>query len=163
MGRQIRFFMDSRDEAEFLRFVCSSSQVQVLAYRSSVPEPQELEDLSDAFRVWLFNKGASSRLALRPVEGQKLFMVDEFTSSVIEFSRTIVKNGKMHPGRLWAEFRFLDPEEKWVSKEPQFTRWYNTLSRWIRTHCSREVDPDFYFGPGALELFRQGKVEVRYF
>jgi hypothetical protein len=169
MGRQVRFFMDRNDEKRFVEFVRSSRDVVILPYDSPDPRFPPLNDLPDyssdnfSFMLWLFNPRVSSRLETDYVPEQHHYTIDRDTSSVVEFSRTIREGNIVRPGRLWAEFKYLDPDRKWALKEPEFKKWYESLAKWIRKNYSREIDPDFYFGPGALKLVKEGGVEVRYF
>jgi hypothetical protein len=167
MGRQVRFFMDTRDERQFMEFVRTTGDVIILPYwsREASPSPVgELPDpLSEQFEafLWLFNRSVSSALETSFVQEQNRFTINRDKSSVIEFSRTIHDNHILRPGRLWVEFKYVGVDGDWVSKEPEFRQWYEQLVKWIRKHYSRQIDPDFYFGPGATELVRSGEVEVR--
>lgn len=161
--------MDREDERDFVEYVRSTGDIRMLPYHSPTLKPQGLEELpapsSDGFpfHLWFFNRDISSRLVLEYIPEQECYMVEEFASSVVEFRRTVCKKGTMHPGRLWAEFKFTDKQGNWVLKEPEFKKWYESMAKWIRKNFSREIDPDFYFGPGALRKLKGGQVEVRYF
>jgi len=168
MGRQVRFYMDEEDERRFLEFLWTTGDVVVLPYSSrqaKFPELTELPGFSSEqfdFFLWLFNRNVSSKLVTEYVPQQEYFVIDREKSSVVEFSRTILDQNIIRPGRLWVEFKYLDPEGNWESKEPGFKKWYEIVAKWIRKNYSHEIDPDFYFGPGALELVRKGEVEVRF-
>ena len=166
MGRQVEFYMWGQDEREFIDFVKSTGEVIILPYTSpkaDMPALAELPPASDEFMLWLFNRNVSSRLLTRFVQQQDYNVVDRDLSSVVEFSRTVLSEGVLVPGRLWAIFNYVTPDMQWAYKEPEFKKWYERLARWIRKNYSR--DPDlghgFYFGPEARELARTGKVKLR--
>jgi hypothetical protein len=168
MGRQLEFFMNSEDEKEFLEFVKRSGDVEILPHHiyslesagvTRLPEPVA-ENFN--YALYLFNRSASSRLITRYVDSLDCYIVDDSVSSVIEFTRTIREGSTIRPGRIYAQFKYVDADGNWASKEPEFQKWYETLARWIRKNYSREIDPTYYFGRGALKMVKHGEVEVRY-
>lgn len=166
MGRQIRFFMDNGDEERFLDFVKTTGDVVVLPLHSSVANPESVPALPDisapfGYFVWLYNRSVPGNLETTYVPAQKYYTVDEEKSPVIEFSRSIREGRIIRPGRLWVELKYIDDDGDWKFKEPEFKEWYEQLAKWIRKHYSHEINPDFYFGPGAAKIVRSGEVEVK--
>ena len=168
MGRQVRFIMDEEDERTFLDFVKTTGDVIVLPSSSPQAEYSALTELPGFsseqfdFFLWLFNRSVSSRLVTEYVPQQGYFVIDRQESSVVEFSRTIIDQGVIRSGRLWAEFKYLDSEGNWAFTEPEFKKWYEVLAKWIRKHYTREIDLDLYVSPGALGLVKKGKLKVEY-
>ena len=168
MGRQIEFFMDSHDEEEFMRFVRSTGDIVVLPPYIKNPHNPGVTALPQPasknfnYAMHLFNRSVSSRLFFMYSDKMACHIVDGIDSSVVEFKRTIAWDKKMRVGRLYAEFKYVDSGGKWASKEPEFQKWYELLARWIRRNYSREIDPDYYFGPGALSAVKSQKMEVIY-
>jgi len=168
MGQQVRFFMDSGDEKRFVEFLRGTGDVIILPYHSPTKNPIGLKNLpnpsSDDFpyHVWLFNRSVSSNLVMEYIPTLNCYMVDQSVSSVVEFSRTVQRENMMRPGRLWAEFKYLDSKGNWAFKEDEFKKWYESLVKWIRKNHSREIDPDFYSGPGAVELIKKNRLEIRF-
>lgn len=49
----------------------------------------------------------------------------------------------MFPGRIWAEFTFLNKDRTaLLLKEPEFSKWYDVLANWIKKHSERVVWTD---------------------
>lgn len=170
MGRQIRFFMDGGDEKTFIDFARTTGEVLMLVDPSPKADFNPVSELPNVSvtkfwtRVWLFNKSVSSNLVPVFVPNQRYYMIDCLRSSVVEFRRTTRSDDAMRPGRLWMEYKYANPDGRnWIPKEPEFKAWYDTLARWIRKNYSREIDPDFYVGAGALKLIQERKVHVKYF
>jgi len=170
MGAQVRFFMDKDDELQFEEFAKNTGDVVFFVDPSPTPDFEPIaafpEPRSVRFwsRIWLFNRALPGRLLTRFVPDLSYYTIDGLMSSVVEFDRTVRDGGLLRPGRLWAEFRYAnETATEWISKEPEFKKWYETLARRIRRDYSREIDTDFYTGPGALRLIKEGKVEVKYF
>ena len=168
MGRQIEFLMDPADEEVFIGYARGTGDVMVVPHRLKDLKHLGISDLPDPvtenfnYALHLFNRSISDRLITRYVEEQNCYMVDDSVSSIVEFSRTIREGKTIRPGRLYAEFKYVDSEGKWAPKEPEFQKWYETLARWIRKNYSRDIDPHYYFGPGALKLVKSREVEVSY-
>jgi hypothetical protein len=170
MGAQVRFFMDKDDEAQFAEFVKKTGEVLFFVDPSPtsdfkpvavLPEPHSVRFWS---RVWLLNRTVSTKLLTKFVPRLEYYTIDGLRASVIEFDRTIRDGDILRPGRLWAEFRCANETATgWTPKEPEFRKWYESLARWIRKNYSREIDPDYYVGPSALRLIKEGNVQIKYF
>jgi len=72
----------------------------------------------------------------------------------------------MFPGRIWADFTFLNKERTaLLPKEPEFSKWYDTIARWVKKHSERVVWTDpirrktsviGYAGVGAQKFYDSG-------
>lgn len=92
--------------------------------------------------------------------------MDSLQSSVIEFSRSRISDSTMFPGRIWAEFTFLNNERTaLLPKERKFSEWYDRVASWIKKNSERVVwtDPKLgkvevvgYAGRGAQKFYDSG-------
>ena len=162
MGRQVNFYMNQEDENEFLEFVKGTGKVDILPYKSQTSTFEPLEKLPDPFSekfsggLWLFNRGVSSNLLVEFVPTQGYYSINPLQSSVIEFTRSGVKEKYLRRGRLWAEFTYLDKERMiLLPKEPEFGKWYDAIAKWVRGKYDR-LERLIYAGPGAQKLLKEG-------
>ena len=109
---------------------------------------------ADSF--WFFNNKISPNYITKYIPIQGYYLMDEFQSEVIEFSRSYLMNNIFHRGRIWAEFRYIDPKtNSWVNKNPDFKKWFENISKWIKKNYFK-LDPMIYIGPGAKK-YLEGK------
>ena len=162
MGRQVNFYMTREDEEKFLRHVRSSGDVAVLPYASPTQDFKPLLDLSDSpiqkfsGTYWLFNRSVSNNLVVTFVSAQGYYTVDDDRSSVVQFIRSSLRNGSIHRGRIWAEFKYLDRDKMaLLPKEGEFREWYYTIAKWIRRNY-KLLERLTYAGPGALKRIEEG-------
>jgi hypothetical protein len=177
------------DEGEFLKFVRATGGVDVLPWKSPTREFKPFHKLPTPFTgdlwtsAYLLNKAIPHRLIVTYVPTQKYYTVEDSDSSVIEFSRSYLKDGKLKEGRLWADFarvggppEFLErlqqgklgdkslpplPSPILEPKEPEFKAWYETLIRWIRKHCKPLPGPvGEHVGPAAAKAVKEGRITL---
>ncbi len=153
--------MTRQDEERFIEFVKGTGNISVLPYESPTAEFSNVKTLAEPFSVpswsflWLYNRDIKPEPITEYVPQQKYYEVERFRSPVIEFSRSFVKENSMRPGRIWAEFQYLDEETRsLVQKDPKFRQWFSQLANWIRKNYEH-VDRMVYAGPGA-QAFRAG-------
>jgi hypothetical protein len=170
MGRQVNFFATAHDEARLIEFIKKTGDIVVFPYSSVSPIFSPLDQLpgkgSTKFwaHVWLVNNDFSPTIVTEFIPPQGYHLIDESRSDVIEFSRSIQDGDALRPGRIWAEFDFLDDSgSQLVPKRRDFKRWFGVLAKWIRMNYSKEINPDFYVAPDAMMLVRAGKLQLRYY
>jgi hypothetical protein len=167
MGRQLGIYFNLEDSLNFLDFASTTGSVVVLPRQSPTSDFIPISRLDDKTRaVFLFNRDVSSNLVTRYVSQQGYYVLDTLQSSVIEFSRSPKRENTMFPGRIWADFTFLNQERTaLLPKEPEFSKWYDTMATWIRKHSERVVWTDQilrktsvigYAGPGAQKFYDSG-------
>lgn len=101
MGKQVNFYMLEEDEKEFVEFVLGDGKTVILGRGSLQEVPPILghlpiEDPSPPlFRNYVYFWKPGYPLFMRyivmkagPLQGQGVYLVDDLTSSVIEFSRS---------------------------------------------------------------------------
>lgn len=100
-----------------------------------------------------------SKLTIK--EAPRFSYIDQFSSSVIEFTRCAIRDNTVHAGRI----HNLDP----LSKGGQFVKWYEKNALWLRTRYKRAalIAPSGkrvsigIAGPDAWRLSQQGwKLEL---
>ncbi len=162
MGRQVNFFMAKEDEDRFLSFVKQTGDVVLLPPVSATSDFQPVEELPEPLsrdmwrQFWLWNRSITSNFQSEYVPEKGYFAINGLLSSVVEFSRSYVKDNTMYPGRIWAEFTIIDSEaEDLGQKDREFRKWYETLAKWIRRefyHTGWMI----FAGQGALKFQNQG-------
>jgi hypothetical protein len=159
MGRQINFFMTSKDEKDFLDYARSTCNLAILPYTSKESVFKPLESLSPPksqdfwWNLWLVNMDISHKVVTKFIPEQGYFLVDESASDVLEFSRSLPFDDRLNRGRIWAEFysHFDDNTGQLVKKDQELGKWFERLVRWIRKNFRKE-DSLIYIGPCAQEL-----------
>jgi len=154
--------MTREDEDEFLKFIKSTGKIQLLPYASASPDFHPIQNLPDPFSgkfsggVWLFNPDVSSNLIIEFVPAQNHYTVNPLQSSVVEFSRSGVKEKTLYSGRIWAELTYVDNKKTvLLPKEVAFSKWYDLLANWIRRRYER-LERLIYVGPAARKLIDEG-------
>lgn len=134
MGRQLGVYFTKEDCQNFLDFAKTTGNVVALPWKSPTSDFAPIETVDDKnLGFFLFNRGISSNLVIRHVAQQSYYAIDSLQSSVIEFSGSSIRDRTMFPGRIWAEFTFLNKERTaLLPKEPEFSKWYDILANWIR-------------------------------
>jgi hypothetical protein len=167
MGRQVGIYFTLEDSQNFLDFATTTRSVVVLPWQSPTSNFVPISRPDDKPRaIFLFNRDVSSNLVTRYVSQQGYYVLDTSQSFVIEFSRSIIRENTMFPGRIWAEFTFLNKgRTALLPKEPEFSKWYDTIATWIRKHSERVLWTDQilrktsvigYAGPGAQTFHDSG-------
>lgn len=162
MGRQVNFYMSREDEREFVDFVRSTANVEILPYTSATREFTPVQTLPEPLsmkfwgELWLVNRSISSNLVVNFISQQGYYTIDGLQSSVIEFSRSFLQEGVLKPGRIWAEFNVFDGGRMiLLPKESGLEEWYDAIAKWIRKRYKR-VSSSFYAAPGAMRFRQDG-------
>jgi hypothetical protein len=154
--------MTTEDELDFLDFVKTTGNVKILPLYSTQDDLAPIDILPEPFskKNWvqflLFNQSISENLKVDFFPKPGHYAVDEITSSVIQFSRSSIRDGVVRRGRIWATFSYPNQARgKMLSKEPTFKQWYETIDRWIKKRYLR-LDRLIYAGPGAQKFVSDG-------
>jgi hypothetical protein len=161
MGRQTQIHMLAEDCRRFVRFLRERDPVVVTPMHSD--STAEIEDCAapwdspDVYCVW--NQALLTTLHRR--QTGKYFNVDT-DLPVVELSYhgyfPEPWNGQtgLAQGRIWASSE---------GRSPEFTRWYDSVVRWIRKNFIRDrgVGLEGFIGPAAYEWFRQGGLLMPFF
>ena len=162
MGRQVNFFMAKQDEDEFLKFAKQTGNVVVLPPVSATSDFQEVDVLPEPFstdvwkQFWLWNRSITPSYQSEYVSEKGYYTINGLLSSLVELSRSYVKDNTMYPGRIWAEFTIVDEEANDLGqKDREFRRWYEALAKWVRRefyHTGWMI----FAGRGALKFQDEG-------
>ncbi len=156
---QINFFMDDRDEADFLAFVSLRERARIIPYAWTewkIPMTLALAE-TDSFRwsTWLFDDNGSNPLEATFIPQQGYYVVEEMRSAVVQFSRSARRDFDISEGRLWVSGYRLNQNNEYLSQDPDLKAWYESLAQWIRRRYCKTTS--FYWvGPGALECVQRG-------
>ena len=139
MGRQVTFFMAREDENDFLNFVKGTGSVVIVPSVSASNDFQPVDTLpeplsSDHWRqFWLWNRSIVPSFLSEYVPEKGNYLINGLLSSLVEFSRSYVRDNTMYPGRIWAEFTVVDDETNDLGQKPrEFKDWYEQMAKWIR-------------------------------
>lgn len=162
MGRQINFYMLPEDEREFISYVLQRKDVVMIAEPFESKSPNIISSLPEPFSkplwhsVYFWNKNINGAPETKYIEKQGYFLIDSLASSVIEFSRSFIRDNFLVRGRIRAQINYWK-EDKIVSKGKEFENWFNAIVRWIRKHYQKISELE-YIGPHALEWKKRGGV-----
>jgi hypothetical protein len=169
MGKQVNFYMNAEDEGEFFDFVMKTGEVVLLPrVAASVPfepvrmPPKPTPEYPPGWPYFLFNRSLSSNLVTKL--GKTSYYLDPLSSSVIEYSPSILHGSILYPGRIWAEFIYLNDANSNIRKEPRFEDWYESIAKWIKarykqvTYTAKMTGEEVKLGiagPSALEFLEK--------
>ena len=162
MGKQVNFYMTESDEQDFLRFLRSDCGVRIFMDAAPSDRVKPIEslpekDLPGWSGLWLWDGENSPTPKMDYIVEQGYYMVDSFTSEVIEFLRSFMDNGRLVRGRIWAEMDYWTEGEfpRLCKKSISFQKWFDRLTNWIKRRSIRN-DVGDYLLPGAAAYVRDG-------
>src|SRR5262245_4571755 len=138
MGKQITFYMDSSDEAEFLTFARSDRRVAICAADMPTEQALVFDELPGPivagwFIVWLRDLDHSPEPRAVRLPGDRGYSLDGAASEVIEFQRSFLDRGRLVSGRLWTQLHALLPssagrELDYYKKSIVLEQWFDRLA-----------------------------------
>ncbi|MFN8855970.1 MAG: hypothetical protein ACK50P_10410, partial [Planctomycetaceae bacterium] len=138
MGKQIGFYMNLDDEQEFVSFLASTGSIAILASVQKTVEVSELNELPKlgtpfSWIVWIWNKDISVSPKVEFVKKHDYYVIDGMNSEVIEWSRSHPVDGRLRPGRVWAEMNrwSFDNSRLLIPKSEIFQKWTSRVLKWI--------------------------------
>ena len=162
MARQVTFFMTQEDEDAFLNFVRRTGDVVLIPSTSTTDLFQPLDALPSPFsfepwrQFWLWNRAIVPNYHSEYVPENNRYVINGLLSSLVEFSRSYVKENTMYPGRIWAEFTIADEETNDLGqKSREFKNWYEEMAKWIRREFMH-TGWMMFAGRGALKFQNEG-------
>jgi hypothetical protein len=157
MGRQIHFYMLPEDRNVFIRLVQEHDLVVATLRDSDSSEVQPLADLDvgDKKTLCLWNRRLLPRLERKWIPDPGYYRVDGLQTPTLEFSSSFkaIWEGKpaLGQGRLFGDF------DLYLGKPPDFEKWYEHLTRWIRKNYRKSpTRTGGYVGPAAYEFYNEG-------
>jgi len=155
MGKQINFYMLPEDEKKFIAYVLQRNNVVMITAPFESKSPNIISSLPEPFSepfwrsIYFWDKNVNGKLETKYIEKQGYFLIDALMSSVIEFSRSFMRDNFLVRGRIWAQPKYWKGDEI-VFKGKNFENWFNAVTRWIRKHYQRISELE-YIAPHALE------------
>ncbi len=156
------FYMTREDEQEFLEFVQRTGKVVVLPSTSPAKDIQPVKALPEPFSreswfsLYLHNRDVPGSVVVEYLPQQKYYVINKLEAPVVEFSRSVPDRNIIHPGRIWAQFAYLDKKRMiMLPKDPLFKSWYETIALWLRKNYVR-IREGQYAGSGARSFTKQG-------
>jgi hypothetical protein len=157
MGRQIHFYMLPEDRSAFIHYVQGRDPVVATLRESDSSEIQPLVDLSvgDKKTLCLWNRKLLPRLERKWIPDPGYYRVDGLHTPTLELSSSFEATWEGKPalgqGRLFGDF---DP---YLGKPPDFEKWYDHLTRWIRKNYRKSpTSSGGYVGPAAYVFYNKG-------
>jgi len=138
MGKQIIFYMDYETEAKFFEYllpqckICNKVENGNMMFIDELPERFSGQHY---FKLHLYKPemGCCDIVSFGDGRGY----IEERTSPIIEFSRTLIHpDKKITHGRLYVAMKYYDKEGNYVSKPLELDKWYKELCKWIKKACS---------------------------
>jgi hypothetical protein len=145
------------DQKAFLRFVQERDPIVIITRDSDSAEIQPIADLAiGRDKTLLFwNRKILPSLEREWVPAPGYFTVSELRMPILEFTPSFTATWEGKPGlgqgRLFGNF------EPYLGKPPDFEKWYETLTRWIRKNYRKSPrGTGGYVGPAAYEFYMKG-------
>ena len=161
MGKQVNFYMDERDEREFVTFILSDPDARICLHESRDGELEFITNFVDptvspSVPLDLWHSAKSPPPIFEHLENQSAYFIDRLQSEVIEFSRCHLDGQTLTRGRLWMEQRKLNSERtELLMKNKAFNQWYQKLANRVRKRGQRN-SAGHYVWPGAAEHLAAG-------
>ena len=147
LGRQIRFFIESKDEEKFVNYLVSQNYYFVDKYN----QHNDVSELLRSNVLSFFIASPQSKIHLGKGE-----FVDSITSDVIQYSRGFIKESHLHYGRLWFEGKYYNEYNVLTFKDDWLHDNYMNICKWVKKNFRLSNSKDFYIGEGAYELYKNG-------
>jgi len=149
MGKQTEFFFAYEDEILFVNKVCENDYI----FLNSEAKMLISEEIIDEISIFL------------TFEGSQILMDNNFiepiSSEVIAFTRCISwKKNTLSCGRIWAQFKYWNSQNEYVSKSNQFNQIYNNLAKWIKRFSKKSIHDHYYIGPKAYNLYKEHQCQM---
>jgi hypothetical protein len=156
MGKQVNFYMHSKDEFTFVENAKKIAPISILEYTSKTEALEPLTELPEKgvpgwFQLWLWSPERCLPPIVRWVPQQRYFVIDAVDSEVIEFGRSYQHEHSIVRGRLWAEVIARGSK----SKSHSFTVWFESLMKLLKKSY-RKLPSGEYIGPAADQFVANG-------
>lgn len=168
MGRQIQVLMNETDEKDFILFLQSTADIQII--ESFAPTMDELwvEGFNHKFIghhtyliwnkdfAWQPEYGSVGSKAHNPSHIGWCYVTNTSSAPILEVSRSNPSSGSS--GRLYWSRNF-SAQNGLAYDEASFSKWVDTIWRWVRKHGKKvkELPLQPYVFPGALSQLAPNK------
>lgn len=128
MGRQINFYMSKDTQDSFIDFL----RHHQFEFLDNTAKQIEQPNSNNIFGLYLYKQDYGNLV----MHSNNKESMDSIISPVIQFSKTIIKDGpkKILRGRLWISSQYYDDKGMLKKKEGLFIKDYQMLTRWIKKY-----------------------------
>ncbi len=162
MGKQTALAMTQKDEREFISFLKTTGDIQIIKNWSPLEEPVFIDSFAmDEEKDWcylIWNKDFDWDIRLVPIQenyitNNRRFYVDTYEAPVIEYSRHNFQ-AEGNYGRVYWSKNFLSPNKLKYDVE-LFNKWYMKVARWIRKNGRQEIKGNVYYLRDAWHTYKE--------
>lgn len=171
MGRQVTFFLHPDDQHGFDKLLKSFGDLVLLPYYHFDNEISTIGDTiirdinKEGSRVYLARPEDFKKIKIKHIEKFNYWLVDDFSSPVLHFDRSILRDNIIYSGRLYFQPTFVENME-WVKRSNDFVDWADkiikTVRRKLKQHKYKMGSYHYteYLGEKALDWLDKTKAEV---
>lgn len=153
---QVNFFMHPEDIELFGKYLAENNIISInqpqftaeLKFSSSIAEKADNEWWLKCFLV---READISFIKNEFIKKQNYYLINEFESPVIEFSRCFFDGKILKHGRLYFLKAVYDSNGKLVYKSQEFITRSHAVLKWIKKYYKRDIETGYYFSPRAEE------------
>lgn len=170
MGRQVNFFLHTKDQPNFDTLLKSWDNLVLLSYKSFNGELSILQDSilksGQDLRVCLARQEDLKDIKLEYITTKKYWLVDSLRCPVIEFDRCYCTDSTIGRGRLYFQPKYV-ADMQWVEKPHDFVVWADNIIKTVRKKLKKykhQMGPftyTEYLGENASLWLRENDAEVQ--
>lgn len=154
---QVNFFMHPDDIELFGKYLAENNIISInqpqftaeLKISSSIAEKADNEWWMKCFLV---RQADINFIKNEFINKQNYYLINEFESPVIEFSRSFFDGKILKHGRLYFLKAVYDSSGKLAYKSQEFITCSQAVLKWIKKHYKRDIETGYYLSPRAEEL-----------
>jgi len=162
MGRQIGIAMTERDEEEFLEFLLSSANIQLIMTFSDTERDLFIDKFpnrntsEESIKVLIWNNDYGLKPGVKIATNGKYYVpvgsgypVLEYTSH--RFCHRLKFQFDSSPGRLyWAGTKI--PTDTFDQRH--FEKWYNKIVHWVKSRGEELKGSSYYYMPNTSKWYK---------
>lgn len=164
MGKQTAVAMTIKDEIEFITFLKSTGNIQIVKNWSPTKKPVFIDSFAtDEEKDWdylIWNREFDWRIKLMPINknfvtDDRRFYIETSEAPVIEYSRHNFQE-ECNYGRIYWSKDFATPNKLKYDVE-QFNKWYLKVAGWIRKKGKQETKGTLntFYLPDAWKTYKE--------
>jgi len=145
VGRQINFFLAGDEESEFIDFIYTQGGSIIDRFGRIMSKKEVI--LETFWQIYI-------TFPQSVIDMKNNGRIDDFTSNVIEYDRSVVKEKKIAAGRMYVELIGYDEQGNKFRKEKWLEEKFNIYKKWIIKHCKISKDKEWYIGIKTYLLYK---------
>lgn len=173
MGRQINFFLSSKDEIEFDEFLKKFEDICFLAYYNETNKPTIIENtiirnsLKNGRRIYVVRKQDIDKVKFEYIENFNYWLIEDHSSPILHYDICLTFDNHIQSGRLYFEPKYVE-NLNWVEKDFDFVKWSDYIisktRRFLKKHRYKYENSKYeymvYCGEDALKLITNENVKI---